>query len=336
MNKTLDCVVCGSCGADLLVRPVPLETPIGTGTVIKTNPVRLMTGGLACNAGIAMSRLGMKMAMLTHVGADEWGEMIRRRMESEGVDCQGLLLHPTSGTSTTAVLIDTDGERSFAHHGGASYRLDRRTMLAHLDLFAHSRIMLVGYYSQMPDLEGDLPEVLAAIKATGCRTAMDTGGSGGAMQPLDRILPHLDVYVPSHDEAIHQTGQPDPREIISTFRNCGAPGILGVKLGAKGALLSPAAGEYIEIPCATSPDPIIDTTGAGDAFLAGLLTGLLRNMSVKDAGHLGAATATCCITALGASDGINKDRVMDVFRTCPADFKIIKDASEVQYFHPAL
>ena len=53
------------------------------------------------------------------------------------------------------------------------------------------------------------------------------------MQPLDRILPHLDVYVPSHNEATHQTGLTDPREIIETYRACGAPGLLGVKLGAK-------------------------------------------------------------------------------------------------------
>jgi sugar/nucleoside kinase (ribokinase family) len=309
MHKTLDCVLCASCGADLLVRPVSLEAPIGAGAVIKTEPVRLMTGGLACNAGIGMRRLGMKTAVLAYVGADEWGDMIRRRLESEDVDCCGLLRHPTSGTSTTAVLIDAGGERSFAHHGGASYRLDRATMLAHLELFARSRMMLVGYYSQMPDLEEDLPDVLAAIRATGCRTALDTGGSGGSMQPLDRILPHLDVYVPSHNEASHQTGQSDPRAIIDTFRRCGAPGILGVKLGAEGVLLSPSAGEYISVPCVPPPGPILDTTGAGDAFFAGLLTGLLRGMNVAEAGRLGVATAACCIAALGATEGIRLDRV---------------------------
>lgn len=315
MKKTLDCVLCGSCGADLLVRPVPLESPIGAGAVIKADPVRLMTGGLACNAGIAMSRLGMKTAMLTYVGADEWGEMIRRSLEIEGVDCGGLLRHPTCGTGTTAVLISPGGERSFATYGGSSYRLDRGTMLDHLDLFARSRMMLAGYYSQMPDLEEDLPEVLKAIRETGCRTAMDTGGTGGSMQPLDRILPHLDVYVPSRDEAMHQTGESDPHDIIDTFRRCGAPGILGVKLGGEGALLSPATGEYIAVPCVPLPGPIIDTTGAGDAFFAGLLTGLLREMSLEASGRLGAATASCCITALGATDGIRHDRVATVLQS---------------------
>lgn len=314
MNKTFDCVLSGACGADILVRPLPLESPIGAGVMINTEPVRLMTGGLACNAGITMARLGMKTAVLTYVGADDFGEIIRKRLESEGINCLGLLQHPITGTATSAVLIDSGGERTFAHYAGASYRLDRTVMLANLDLFASSRMLLLGYYSQMTDLEQDLPEVLATIRATGCRIAMDAGGNGGTMQPLDRILPHLDVYIPSQIEATHQTGQTEPRAIIDTYRRCGAPGILGVKLGSAGALLSPSAGEYVAVPCIPPPGPIIDTTGAGDAFLAGLLTGLLQEMSLEDAGRLGAATASCCITALGATEGIILDRVTTVGR----------------------
>ena len=124
------------------------------------------------------------------------------------------------------------------------------------------------------------------------------------MQPLDRILPHVDVYIPSHDEAIHQTGEVEPRRILGVFRSCGAPGVLGVKLGAKGALLSPAADQYIEIPSVTPPDPVIDTTGAGDCFFAGLLTGLLSDMDIRRSGRLAAAVGACCVTGLGASAGL--------------------------------
>jgi fructokinase len=124
------------------------------------------------------------------------------------------------------------------------------------------------------------------------------------MQPLDRLLPHLDVYVPSMNEGSHQTGLEDPRTILKLYRDCGAPGLIGVKLGSKGALLSPAAGEFIEIPAVPPPGAIVDTTGAGDCFYAGLLTGLLRGMDVARAGRLGAAAGACCVTALGATAGI--------------------------------
>ncbi len=304
MTKQFDCVLCGSCVADLLVRPVPLEVPIGGGRLFKTQPIEVVTGGIVCNAGIALARLGMKAAAFTYVGRDDWGTIVRRRLEAEGVDCSRLLTHPTAATSTTAVLIDPSGERSFAHCVGAPKLLDRSLLLANLDVFAHSRMFLLGYYSLMPNLDGELPEVMAAIRQTGCRTAMDTAGEGGGMQPLDRILPHVDVYVPSRDEAARQTGESDPRRMLDVYRRCGAPGVLGVKLGSKGALLSPAAGEYVEIAAVAPPGPVVDTTGAGDSFFAGLIAGLLKGYDVDQAGRLAAAVGACCVTGYGATAGL--------------------------------
>ncbi len=304
MTKQFDCVLCGSCVADILIRPVPLGVAIGYGRLVHAEPIEVTTGGIVNNSGIAMARLGMKTAAFSYVGRDDFAAVIRRRLEREGIDCSLLLTHPTAATSTTAVLIDPNTERSFAHCIGAPKLIDKSLMLANLDIFARSRMMLLGYYSLMPNLEPDLPEVLAAIRETGCRTALDAAGDGGTMQPLDRILPHLDVYVPSHNEAIHQTGETDPRKIIDIYRGCGAPGLLGVKLGSKGAMLSPAAGEYIELPCATPPGPVVDTTGAGDSFFAGLLTGLLKGFDATRAGYLAAATGACCVTDYGATAGL--------------------------------
>ena len=304
MSKLFDCTLCGSCVADILIRPVSLGTPLGFGRLFHAEPIEVVTGGIVSNSGIAMSRLGMKTAAFTYVGKDDFSSVIRRRLESEGMDCNLVLTHPTAATSTTAVLIDPSGERSFAHCVGAPKLMDKALLLSHLDAFARSRMALFGYYSLMPILDPDLPDVLAAIRQTGCRTALDAAGDGGAMQPLDRILPHLDVYVPSHDEATHQTGETDPRKIIDAYRACGAPGLLGVKLGSKGALLSPRAGEYVEISCATPPGAVVDTTGAGDSFFAGLLTGLLKGLDATQAGRLAAATGACCVTGYGATAGL--------------------------------
>ena len=123
------------------------------------------------------------------------------------------------------------------------------------------------------------------------------------MDPLEKILPQLDVWVPSFNEAKNQTGHVDPAKIIATYRSCGAPGLLGVKLGRDGVLLSPKDGSFLEIGVAKPPGEVIDTTGAGDAFYAGLLTGLLKGMAVEDAGKLGAGAAACCCTSVGGSTG---------------------------------
>ncbi len=222
MPNDLDCVLCGSCVADILVRPVPLSVPIGPGRLFAAEPIEVVTGGIVCNAGIALARLGMKAAAFSYVGRDDWGSLVRRRLEAAGVDCGRLLVHPTAATSTTAVLIDPGGERSFAHCVGAPKLMDKALLLKNLDLLARSRMMLIGYYSLMPNLDPDLPEVFAAVRRTGCRTALDAAGEGGTMEPLRRILPQVDVYCPSRDEAAHQTGQTDPRRIIDAYRACGA------------------------------------------------------------------------------------------------------------------
>ena len=304
MTKDLDCIVCGSCVVDVLVRPVDLETPIGGGRLVQAEPLELTTGGIVSNSGITLTRLGMRTAAFSYVGDDPWAEVIRRRYAAEGLTDEGLLTHPTGATSTTAVLIDPTGERSFLHCVGAPKLLDRAAFLDHLDLFARSKWMLLGYYPLLPNLIDDLPEVLAAIRATGCKTALDAAGDGGELDALLPVLPHLDLYVPSLAEAQHQTGEEDPRRIITRYREAGAPGLLGVKLGSRGVLLSAVEDEYLEVAPTKAPGEVVDTTGAGDCFLGGLLAGLIRGMSPADAGKLGSATGACCVTCLGATAGI--------------------------------
>lgn len=301
MEKTLDVIACGSCVVDVLVRPVPLEHAIGGGTLVRTEPLQLTTGGIVSNAGITLARLGMRTAAFTYRGNDEWADVIQARYEVEGIDTSHLLSHPTAPTSTTAVLIDESGERSFLHAVGAPKLLEKQAFLSQLDFFAQSRAMLLGYFSLLPNLHDDLPEVLAALREVECMTALDAAGTGGTFDELAPVLPHLDVFVPSLKEACHQTGLTEPAEMIAKFRSAGAPGVVGVKLGDRGALLSDTDGKLIEVPAVTPPGPVVDTTGAGDCFMGGLLCGLLRGMSLVDSGRLAAACGARCITALGAT-----------------------------------
>jgi sugar/nucleoside kinase (ribokinase family) len=300
----IDVIVCGSCVVDVLVRPVALDAPIGGGQLVRTEPLLLTTGGIVSNAGTTLSRLGMRTAAFTYVGNDEWAGVIRSRYETEGIDTSHLMTHDSAPSSTTAVLIDPSGERSFLHAVGAPKLLNKEVFLLQLDFFAKSHVMLLGYYPLLPNLQADLPEVLAAIRETGCMTALDSAGDGGTMEPLADCLPHLDFYVPSFKEASHQTRETDPEKIIGAYRSAGAKGLLGVKLGTRGALLSPKAGELIEVAPISPPGDIVDTTGAGDCFFGGLLAGILRGLSIADAGKLAAACGACCVTGLGATTAI--------------------------------
>ncbi len=303
MAPPIDCVLCGSCVVDMLCRPVDLTKPIGSGVLHQVDPILLTGGGITSNAGVTMARMGMKISVFSLVGHDAWSPVIRNLYRAEGIDDGPLIDHPTGATSTTVVVISENGERSFYHCVGAQKMLAAKDFFDHIDLFARARMMLLGYYSLLTNVENDLPEVFRRIRAVGCKTAMDSAGTGGALSPLDKILPHLDVWVPSHNEAKTQTGESDPRKIIGAYRACGAPGLVGVKLGSQGVLLSPKVGEFIQIDVAKPPGPVVDTTGAGDSFYGGLLTGLLKGLSVEQAGRLGAAAGACCVTVWGGSGG---------------------------------
>lgn len=317
-EQTFDCVVCGTCVADILVRPVPLAAPIGPGRLFHVDPIVATTGGLVCNTGIAMRRLGMRVAAASLVGADAWGDVVRTQLATAGLDTTAVVSHPTLATSSTAVLVDQGGERSFAHHVGAPQAIDLafiRGLTAH---WSQARVTIVGYFGLLPALEPAMAEALATIRAGGSLVVVETAGSGGVLADLAPALPLIDVYVPSLDEASCQTGLRDPREIVDCYRGRGARGVVGVKLGSRGVLLSPAVGGFIDIPCVPAPGPVADTTGAGDSFVAGLLTGIIRGMPLREAGILGAATAACCVTGRGATAGLRSfDETLAIARGTP-------------------
>ena len=296
-----DCVVCGSCTVDVLVRPIDLQQPIGVGKLHRVDPIALSAGGIVSNAGITMSRLGMRATGFSAVGKDRWGDIVLQQYGEEGIDVSHIRRHESMPTSTSIVMIDHAGDRSFIHCQGAPKSLTRDDYLASLDLFASSRSMLIGYYPLMPNLLDHLADVMKAIRDTGCLTALDSAGDGGTLSPLDKILPHVDVYCPSLREASHQTGLSDPKQMIKVYRDLGAPGWIGIKLGSHGAILSSSHDEMVHIRPIAPPGPVVDTTGAGDAFFAGLLTGILRGETPQDAGRTAAATGALSVTAAGAT-----------------------------------
>jgi sugar/nucleoside kinase (ribokinase family) len=163
---------------------------------------------------------------------------------------------------------------------------------------------MLGYFSLMPNIEPELPELLQMLRDAGCMVVLETAGSGGTLDALAPSLPTIDVYIPSYEEAAHQTDMEDPAAIVKAYRTHGATGVVGVKLGADGAVISPTRGELLQIDPVTPPGPVVDTTGAGDAFLAGYVAGMLKGLCPRDSGRLAAATGACCVSDLGASAGL--------------------------------
>ena len=299
-------IVCGSCVVDLPCLNVHLGKAIGRGQTLPIEPIVPSSGGITCNTGLALQRLGITTQLLTLTGQDAWGHFIRQTLVDAGVGIDMLSTHSEAPTTAVVVIIDEDGSRSFLAPAvkTATKFLDAEFVRAQTTHLKKTDYFVLGYYGRMPLLEPELPSLLAEIQRYGCRTVMDSADDGGDAAQLAKILPHLDIYVPSEAEASQQTNSSNPEEMIDWYRQHNDYGILGVKLGEKGALLHSPEEGLLMLDACEPPLPIVDTTGAGDCFIAGLIAGLDHGLTVKEAGTWATAAGALAVTKRGGHQGV--------------------------------
>jgi sugar/nucleoside kinase (ribokinase family) len=232
------------------------------------------------------------------------GVFVRNKLRAEKIAVDGVIIDRRRQTSSTIVTVHPDGERSFLHTRGCMQNFTARDVLAHMSLVGRAGWLAFGYLGLLPECEPELPRLFSAVKRrTGTRILLDTGGNPGRSPSLlRRILPWVDVFVPSYEEAVALTGLQKPAEMVAAFRRLGAAGTVGIKLGADGCYLD-HRGEAVHIP-AQRVRSVVDTTGAGDAFVAGFLAATVRGFPPADAARIAIRVAASCVTAVGASTAI--------------------------------
>lgn len=299
----MDVAIFGVIVADLIGQPIDLRQPPPAGTLRHLQTIELTPGGNVCNVGIAHSRLGLKVAGAGMVGSDILGRALCERLSSEKVDVSHIRTHATAQTSSTIVAVEPGGQRTFFHAPGATTHLSADVFRECFPLFRQCAWLHLAYFGLLPALTPDLPVLLSELKqvAPGLKIALDTLDPPAEKSLLDPILPLIDLFAPSRPEAITLTGQTDPSAMIAHFRARMPRGIIGIKLDQEGCILDDDE-KQITIPAYKVN--ILDTTGAGDAWFAGLLTGLRAQLPLKECGHLANRIAADSCTALGGSTGV--------------------------------
>lgn len=300
----MDAAIFGLIVADVIGEPIDLRRPPAPGGLLLTNSVTLTTGGNVCNTAIAMARLGMDVAAAGLVGDDVLGAAVSAQLRENKVDTSAIFMTRDAQTSATVVAVEPGGERCFFHTPGATRLLDPAAFRRCFPIFSKCHFVQIGYFGLLPALTPQLAPLLVELRraAPQTRIVLETVTPPGTWDELAPILPHLDAFVPSRGEAIVLTGERDPVRMIAAFRRLLPRGIIGIKLDADGCLLDDGTGSAVHVPA--YPIRVVDTTGAGDTWFAGLLTGLIRKMPLGQAGQLANRTAADCCTALGASAGI--------------------------------
>ncbi|QOV88261.1 carbohydrate kinase family protein [Humisphaera borealis] len=299
----MDAAIFGLIVADLIAEPFDLRHPPAPGGLVLCNSIQLTTGGNVCNSGIAMAKLGMKVAAAGTVGNDVLGSAVIERLTTVGVDTTAVFRDADAQTAATVVAVEPGGERCFFHTVGANKGIDADLFRRCIPVLARCAWVQIGYFGLLQKLVPDLPACLAELRkaAPGVKIAFDTVNPPGTRAELDPILPHLDLFAPSRTEAAGLTGETDPKRMVASFRRQMPRGIIGIKLDAEGCLLDD--GDHAVFVPACKVD-VVDTTGAGDSWFGGLLTGLIKQMPLEQAGRFANRVAADCCTALGASAGI--------------------------------
>jgi sugar/nucleoside kinase (ribokinase family) len=299
----MDAALFGLIAADVLAEPMDIRRPPRAGGMQLVRTVTLSTGGNVCNAGIAMAKLGMRVAAAGLVGNDVLGRAVLEYLRKANLDTSAVFTTDQAQTSATVVAIEPGGERCFFHTPGATLLLDGLAFRRCFDVFRQCAWVQVGYFGLLPGLTPDLPELLRDLRQTapGTKIALDTITPPDERRLLEPILPLLDLFCPSRAEAEALTGETKPEKMVAAFRQHMPTGIVGIKLDSAGCYLDDGT-RAVAVPACKIH--VVDTTGAGDTWFGALLVALRREMPLEQAGRFANRAAADCCTAIGASAGV--------------------------------
>ena len=290
-------LVVGSLNMDLVVEvptiPQPGETVLGKN--FATFP-----GGKGANQAVAAARLGARVSMIGRVGKDAFGDQLLASGRAAGIDMTHVGRDDTAATGVAMIVVDQQGQNSIAVASGANFCLTAdhvRQAWAALDDID----LLV-----MP-LETPLETI---------ETAVDLANKSGALVVLNpaparslpaELLPGVDVLVPNEPETAQLTGMPagTPGESREAARQLLALGIghVVLTLGSRGTLVLDGDTEAFTLIPARKVE-VVDTTAAGDAFVAGLAVALGEGKSLLEAALFANCVGALAVTKQGAQPGM--------------------------------
>lgn len=292
-------------------------------------------GGSLANVSVGLARLGARSGLVTVVGEDEFGHLLRERLAAEGVDVSHLRQTAEARTGLVFISLDARGERSFTFFRtrSAEFLLGERDVDA--AFLARTRVLHWGSNSlHLPEARVAVQRAVELVRGAGRIVSCDPNLRPHAWaNPEDvkgvlaRLLPLCTVVKLSEEEMAFVIGTTDVRQALEYLRGLGIA-LPVVTLGEKGAAFL-WQGEVVHVPAPQVR--VVDTTGAGDGFVASFLFGLTRRYGDTQA-LLGAtreslaelATFACSVGSrvverLGAVAGL--PRAEEVLERMPADLR---------------
>jgi ribokinase len=296
-----DVVVIGDANPDVVLRGDVVPRFGQVEQLIES--AQLTLGGSAAIAACGLARLGVATALVSVLGADNYGDYVRDQLAAAGVDTGWIRTDPSVATGLTVVL-SAPGDRAILTYPGAIPTL--RADAVDVAWFRGVRHVHVASPFLQPSLTEELPGLLQAAHDAAATTSLDPNWDpSGEWASLSPVLAHLDVLLPNDAELLALHGDPSAGldAAAAAFTARGATVV--AKCGADGGRLWAPDGEQHLVR--TTPTDVVDTTGAGDSFDAGYLAARLDGLDARTCLAYAVAAGSLSTRAAGGT-GAQPDR----------------------------
>ena len=296
--------------ADIFVPP--LERLPVAGELVATDDFLIQPGGCAANTAIALAKLGVPAAVCGRIGDDMFAEIVLRDLHAYDVDTRAVAAAPGRGTSKSVIVPVRGEDRRFIHTFGANAALTAADVPA--ELLDSASVVYVGGYLVLPGLlQSELAGRLVEARAHGVRVILDVAVPSErpdlSLAAVAELLPLTDYFVPNDDEARALTGEREPVLQAQAFIACGARTVV-IKLGERGVHVQTTKTAFA---MAAPPVSVVEPSGAGDAFAAGLAVGILEDWPLERTIRFASVAGASACTALGCWAGVFSRREADEF-----------------------
>jgi len=301
---SFDAVGFGGLNVDKLFKVNRIATADGESFVIDFKEA---CGGSAANTIVGLARLGCEVGFIGKVAEDREGKMLIEDFHREGVDTNGItkLRHGRSGT--VMGFVERRGERALYVDPGVNDTIE----FNEINKEYASKARFLHLTSFIGETSFQTQKKLVKILPENVKLSLDPGElyarKGTALEP---IIKKTFVFMPNAKELELLTGTGDYRKGAEVLLKKGVK-IVAVKLGNEGCYVTDGRESHL---IETFEVKVVDTTGAGDAFCAGFLYGLISDKSLYECGRIGNFVASRCITKMGARPGLPQIEDLELLR----------------------
>jgi sugar/nucleoside kinase (ribokinase family) len=307
VNDHIDIVCIGNIVADCVSRTVTRMPQPGRAVYVEN--IGLYGGGSAPNAGYPLARYGFRVVIVGRVGQDAIGDFLIGESVRHGCDPRYIIRDERVGSAAAQVIVDASGERSFiAALGATANFVPEDVPLEELHTRGARVLHSAGFFATtgMEGTDGSpLARVFQHASQLGMLTSLDCAWDDtDRWWRIHKVLQYTDVFCPSLADAQGITGLKtnDLQAIAGRLFELGVRRMVAITMGPAGSFVMSHTGEHHLVP--TLEVEAVDGTGAGDAFIAGLLAAHLRGMSLLESARVGNVAGAVCVQAIGGTGQI--------------------------------